>query len=148
MVSHDSGEHFTDLTGNLPRSNARDILVRNGKLVVATDNGVFTAPRTGGQWSRLGTGLPAVRIYDLSLDKSGRHLTIGAYGRGVWDLDFGAKAASSSAGGGLGGLKPPTTGAGAGAGGLPATGLDAPLPWLGLLTLTLLGVLLRRRRAS
>jgi hypothetical protein len=148
MVSHDSGEHFTDLTGNLPRSNARDILVRNGKLVVATDNGVFTAPRTGGQWSRLGTGLPAVRIYDLSLDKSGRHLTIGAYGRGVWDLDFGAKAATSSAGGGLGGLKPPTTGAGAGAGGLPATGLDAPLPWLGLLTLTLLGVLLRRRRAS
>ncbi|MFN2522044.1 MAG: hypothetical protein ABR614_01830, partial [Mycobacteriales bacterium] len=103
MVSHDAGEHFTDLTGNLPRSNARDVLLRNGQLIVATDNGVFTAPRAGGRWSRLGTGLPAVRIYDLSLDKSGRHLTIAAYGRGVWDLDFGAKAVTSSAGAGTGG---------------------------------------------
>jgi hypothetical protein len=146
MVSHDSGEHFTDLTGNLPRSNARDILVRNGKLIVATDNGVFTAPRTGGSWSRLGTGLPAVRIYDLSLDKSGRHLTIAAYGRGVWDLDFGAKAATSSAGGGLGGLKPPT-GTGSGSGGhLAATGLSAPLPWLGLLSLAVVAAVVRRRR--
>jgi hypothetical protein len=149
MVSHDSGEHFTDLTGNLPGSNARDVVVRNGRLIVATDNGVFTAARTGGSWSRLGTGLPAVRVYDLSLDKTGRHLTIAAYGRGVWDLDFGAKAATSSAGGGLGGLKP-TTGAGAGAGGgvgnLAATGLASPLPWLGLLALGLLALLAPGRR--
>jgi hypothetical protein len=148
MVSHDSGEHFTDLTGNLPGSNARDIVVRNGKLIVATDNGVFTAARTGGSWSRLGTGLPAVRIYDLSLDKSGRHLTIAAYGRGVWDLDFGAKAKTSSAGGGLGGLKPPTTGTGSGAGGhLPATGLNTQRGWLGVLSLLAAAMFVRRRRA-
>jgi hypothetical protein len=146
MVSHDSGEHFTDITGNLPHSNARDIVVRNGKLIVATDNGVFTAARSGGSWSRLGTGLPAVRIYDLSLDKSGQHLTIAAYGRGVWDLDFGAKAHSSSAGGGLGGLKPPSSPA-AGRGTLAATGSAGPLPWLALLLLSL-GVAMRRRRSA
>ena len=146
MVSHNSGESFTDLTGNLPHSNARDILVRNNKLIVATDNGVFTAAKTGGSWSRLGTGLPAVRIYDLSLDKSGRHLSIGAYGRGVWDLDFGAAATSSSAGGGLGGLKPAPTGSGAG-GHLAATGADSRLPWLALPLLALALVIRRRRRA-
>jgi hypothetical protein len=151
MVSHDSGASFTDLTGNLPRSNARDIVVRNGKLIVATDNGVFTAARTGGKWSRLGTGLPAVRIYDLSLDKSGQHLSIASYGRGVWDLDFGAKAVTSSAGTGLGGLKsPPSASGGSGSGSgshLPATGLNARLAWLGVLPLLAGALFLRRRRA-
>jgi photosystem II stability/assembly factor-like uncharacterized protein len=96
MVSHDAGEHFTDLTGNLPKSNARDIVVRGNQLIVSTDNGVFVAPKTGQTWSRIGYGLPQVRVNDLDLDPTGRYLTAGVFGRGVWVLDFQAKAPSSS----------------------------------------------------
>jgi len=145
MVSHDAGEHFTDLTGNLPRTNVRDVVVRNGQLIVATDFGVFTAPRSGGRWSRLASGLPPVRIFDLSLDAPGRHLTVSAYGRGVWDLDFGAKAVSSSAGPGTGVQQPaPPTPQKAG-GGFPTISLGTPLPWQALLALLVVPVLRRRR---
>jgi hypothetical protein len=69
----------------------------------------------------------------------------------VWDLDFGAKAVTSSAGTGLGGLKsPPSASGGSGSGSgshLPATGLNARLAWLGVLPLLAGALFLRRRRA-
>ena len=142
MVSHDAGEHFTDLTGNLPRSNMRDVVVRDGQLVVAGDSGVFTAPLGSTRWSRLGTGLPAVRIYDLDLDRSGRYLSVAAYGRGVWVLDLQQKATTSSAGPARGGPAAPTGGAG-----LPATGLPVGVPLLAG-ALLLLVVTIRRRRLT
>ncbi len=143
MVSHDAGEHFTDLTGNLPRSNMRDVLVRDGKLVVGGDNGVFTAPVGSTHWSRLADGLPAVRVYDLDLDRSGRYLSVAAYGRGVWVLDLGAPARSSSSGPGP--VKAPALGSG-GRPSLAATGADDVLPWAAALLLFVGLVEARRRR--
>ena len=133
MVSHDAGESFKDITGNLRTSQARDIVVRGDNLIVATDHGVFTAPKTGMGWSRLGGSLPPVRVFDLHLDPTGRYLTASVYGRGVWVLDF--KATSpSSAGPGPGGAptkpRPPATGGGGnrpGGGTTPATGPNAAL---------------------
>lgn len=122
MVSHDAGETFTDITGNLPRSQARDVVVRDGKLIVATDNGVFTAPKTGKTWSRLGTGLPPVRVNDLHLDPTGRYLTAGVYGRGVWVFDFKATAKNSGGPGPKGEPAKPRTPTGPG---IPATGANA-----------------------
>ncbi|HEX8001666.1 MAG TPA: hypothetical protein VF519_03110 [Mycobacteriales bacterium] len=121
MVSHDAGESFQDITGNLRTSQARDIVVRGNNLIIATDHGVFTAPKTGMGWSRLGSGLPPVRVFDLHLDPTGRYLTASVYGRGVWTLDF-QKTSSSSSGPGPKGepFKPrPQTG------GIPSTGADA-----------------------
>ncbi len=144
MVSHDAGEHFTDLTGNLPHSNIRDLVVRDGRLIAAGDNGVFTAPLGSSHWSRLGKGLPQVRIYDLDLDRTGRYLSVAAYGRGVWVLDFAAKATTSSAGPSAG---TPTRAAVA-RGSLAATGLDSRLPWLAVCALLVGAVATRRRRRS
>lgn len=147
MVSHDAGATFADLTGNLPGSNARDVVVRNGSLIVASDNGVFTAPLTGKAWKRLGGGLPQVRVYDLDLDRTGRYLTVSAYGRGVWVLDFAARATSSSSGPGPGG-SPVAAGSGGSSGGsLAATGLRRALPW-GAGALLLVGLVLRRGRRT
>jgi hypothetical protein len=146
MVSHDAGETFTDITGNLPRSHARDVVVRDGRLIVATDNGVFTAPRTGRTWSRLGGGLPAVRVNDLHLDPTGRYLTAAVYGRGVWSFDF-AKTASNSNGPGPKGepTKPrqPTGGEG-----MPATGANATVSVLAALALGLAVASRRARRTA
>ncbi|MFN2536841.1 MAG: hypothetical protein ABR549_01645 [Mycobacteriales bacterium] len=152
MVSHDAGEHFSDITGKLPHSNARDLVIRDGQLIAATDNGVFTTSMKGApSWRRLGTGLPAVRVYDLSLDRTGQHLSIAVYGRGVWDLDFGRKATTSSSGPGLHGGPKATGGGSAGGGKLAATGFGSALPVTALLLLVLgaaLGVRRFRRTAS
>jgi hypothetical protein len=141
MVSHDAGASFTDITGNLPRSQARDVVVRGDKLIVATDNGVFTAPKAGKTWSRLGGGLPPVRVFDLDLDPTGQYLTASVYGRGVWNLDFKAKA-SSSAGPGPNGepTKPvakPRGPAGPGTGGIAATGANATVAVIAALLLAI-----------
>ncbi|MDP9102008.1 MAG: hypothetical protein M3N21_07680 [Actinomycetota bacterium] len=139
LVSHDAGDHFTDITGRLPRSNVRDVVVRDGKLIVATDNGVFIGAKNGSSWARLGKGLPQVRIFDLSLDPNGRHLTISAYGRGVWDLDFGHNAVTSSSGKGPGGRTSAAVPVGADPGG------RLPLLPVGLTGLLVLAFLARRR---
>jgi hypothetical protein len=96
MVSHDAGGHFADITGNLPRAIIRDLVIRDGQLVAAGDFGVFTSRLGARSWKRLGAGLPAVRIFDLDLDRSGRWLSVAAYGRGVWVLDLGRHARTSS----------------------------------------------------
>jgi hypothetical protein len=144
MVSHDAGASFTDITGNLPRSQARDVVVRAGQLLVATDNGVFTAPRTGKTWSRLGKGVPPVRVFDLQLDPTGRYLTASVYGRGVWVLDFKAEAQSSSGPGPKGEPHKPAVPAKGRGSGIPATGANATLALLAALALGT-GIVLRRR---
>jgi hypothetical protein len=145
MVSHDAGEHFTDVSGNLPRSNARDLVIRDGKLIMGGDNGVFVTKVGSSSWSRLGTGLPQARVYDLDLDRSGRYLSVASYGRGVWVLDLGAKATTSSTGPGAtvpGKATSPIKGT---RGTLAATGLGQGLPWFGLIALALVVVVGRRR---
>lgn len=92
MVSHDGGETFTDLTGNLPKADAHRIVLRSGQLYVATDVGVFTAPAGSTQWKRFGSGLPQVTYRSMQLDPGGRYLTVGAYGRGGWVYDFASDA--------------------------------------------------------
>ena len=149
MVSHDAGETFTDITGNLPRSQARDVVVRDGKLIVATDNGVFTAPLTGKTWARLGGGLPPVRVSDLHLDPTGRYLTAGVYGRGVWVFDFTKKAKSSSGPGPKGEpTKPKAPVAGGPGQGIPATGANAAVSVIAVLLASLALVTRRLRRRA
>jgi photosystem II stability/assembly factor-like uncharacterized protein len=92
MVSHNGGNTFTDLTGNLPIADVHRIVLRKGRLYVATDVGVFTAKAGSRHWSRLGTFLPEVTFRSMKLSNNGRYLVLGAYGRGGWVYDFGHKA--------------------------------------------------------
>jgi hypothetical protein len=96
MVSHNGGESFTNLTGNLPVADVHRIALRNGRLFAATDVGIFTAVAGKAQWSRFGTGLPQVAFRSMKLDPTGRYLVAGAYGRGGWVYDFGAPARSAA----------------------------------------------------
>jgi ligand-binding sensor domain-containing protein len=62
-----------------------DIVFTGGKLVVATDFGVFTSSNDGVTWSRLGTNLPNVVVNQLVLDPKG-NLVAATHGRGVWTI--------------------------------------------------------------
>ncbi|HEV2685785.1 MAG TPA: hypothetical protein VGW79_04025, partial [Actinomycetota bacterium] len=97
MVSHDAGNHFTDVTGDLPRADAHAIAWRDGSLIVANDVGIFISKAGSGRWHRLGKNLPQVPFRSMKLDQTGRYVLGGAYGRGAWVFDFGRKAAVSSA---------------------------------------------------
>jgi hypothetical protein len=86
--SFDGGTTWSDISGNLPDAPGDDLVLVNGKLVVATDIGVFVASAGGGSattWSRLGTGLPNASVNDLSVTPAG--LVLGAtHGRGLWQI--------------------------------------------------------------
>lgn len=142
LVSHDAGDHFTDVTGNLPRTEARGLVLRGNQLIVATEVGVFADAAGDGKWSRLGGGLPlGVGAHDLYIDPSGKHLLVALYGRGAWELTFGSTAVTNTSAGS----------ASSGSGGrLVDTGLAGWVPYLafGLVGAGLAGVAVRRRRRS
>ncbi|MDQ1747730.1 MAG: hypothetical protein QOD07_1993 [Frankiaceae bacterium] len=142
LVSHDAGDHFTDITGNLPRTEARGLVVRGNQLIVATEVGVFADAIGDGKWTRLGAGLPfGVGAHDLYVDPSGKHLLVALYGRGAWELTYGSTAVTSTSGG----AKKPASGGGR----LSDTGLSrwVPLSALGLVGAGLAAVRRRRRRS-
>jgi hypothetical protein len=137
LVSHDAGEHFSDLTANLPGGPMHGLVYRDGQLIVVGDVGVFTAPASGGQWRRLGSGLPTgVMIRDAYIEPTGRKMLVAAYGRGAWEFDFGTPAQNNNS----------PSGPKRGRGSLATTGSPAMLALLALL-FTLSAVVLRRRRA-
>jgi len=142
FVSHDGGENFSDVTGNLPRGSVWGMVIRGGQLIAATDIGIFTAPLGSQGWSRLGTGLPAVALRDVWLDPTGRYLLVSAYGRGAWQLDFGSTSPSSS---GPGPNQPATTTAVAGLPNSSAVSGSGAAGPAGAAVIGL-GLLVRRRR--
>jgi LPXTG-motif cell wall-anchored protein len=145
FVSHDAGDHFTDITGDLPRVDVHSLVLRNGQLIVANDVGVFVTKVGSAHWNRLGSGLPQVPFRSMKLDLSGRYLIAGAYGRGAWVYDFGSAAAAPAVSGGVG-----TKVQGEKIGGssnLPATGTEATL-FFGIALLSMAAVLSRRLRRT
>jgi Bacterial pre-peptidase C-terminal domain len=90
--STDAGEHFTDISANLPDAPAEFTLVRNGQLIVATDVGVYISPDTdGAAYDTLGKGLPTAPVYSLELKPGDANtLIVATQGRGVYRYTFAA----------------------------------------------------------
>ncbi len=99
--STDSGQNFTDISGNLPDAPANFTLVRDGRMIVATDVGVFIAAGTdGGSYDALGNGLPTAPVYSLELKPGDANtLIVATQGRGVYRYSFtGAGAVGAGTG--------------------------------------------------
>jgi hypothetical protein len=101
FVSHDHGEHFTNISGNLPDISANWTALHNGKLLVATDLGVYiqtsasqagsarAGSRGGPRYAVLGRGLPAAPVFTLRADPGNpNRFLIATYGRGDWTYTF------------------------------------------------------------
>ncbi|MDX6546342.1 MAG: hypothetical protein QOG02_2116 [Gaiellales bacterium] len=81
----DGGETWTDVSGNLPDAPVYHVVIRGGQLVVGAEVGAFISDRSHpGQWARLGTGLPNVTVWDVSVTAAGSRLVAGTHGRGQW----------------------------------------------------------------
>jgi hypothetical protein len=108
--SVDGGEHFFDISGDLPRSPANWVTQRGTQLIVANDNGVFASKPSAScaapaarrcSFEVLGKGLPAAPVLSMELAPWDCNLlTVAAHGRGAWTYRFGppAKCATRSAG--------------------------------------------------
>jgi hypothetical protein len=89
----DGGTTWTDISGTgataLPDAPGDDIiLTASGKLVVASDIGVFVASAGQGAattWSRFGV-LPNASVNDLTLSPDGSYLIAATHGRGLWKI--------------------------------------------------------------
>ena len=81
----DAGATWTDISGNFPDIPVNDIVVRSGKLVVATDLATLISTDGGANWSRLSSNLPFTTVMDLSVGPDGR-LYAATHGRGIWSI--------------------------------------------------------------
>jgi hypothetical protein len=88
--STDAGKTFKNISGNLPNVQATWPLVRNGQLIVATAVGVYASRgKNGGTYSPLGSNLPSVAVYQISLKPGDPSTLVAAtYGRGVYTYKF------------------------------------------------------------
>lgn len=83
----DGGAHWTNISGNLPDAPGEDLVMSNGKLVVATDAGLFvTRASSPGHWLRFGHGLPNAICVDLTTTPDGSKIVASTHGRGQWQI--------------------------------------------------------------
>lgn len=90
-----AGATWTNVSGNLPllqpltvRAVAYVSGATGDAVVVGTTNGIYSANQASGftTWSRLGTELPTVPVFDLHYDRADDLLVAGTMGRGAWKL--------------------------------------------------------------
>ena len=87
FVSHDAGNHFRDITANLPNIQASFVGIHGKHLVVGTDVGPFISKnRRGTHWSVLGgRTMPAVPVTAIRTFPGAKNLLIAStFGRGIY----------------------------------------------------------------
>ncbi|MCX6306037.1 MAG: T9SS type A sorting domain-containing protein [Bacteroidetes bacterium] len=81
--SNDLGSTWVDITGNLPEFPVNDIALDPdlpGRIIVATDAGVYGTTNGGQYWYWIWDGLPAVPVYALKIHAPTRTIVAGTYG--------------------------------------------------------------------
>ncbi len=89
--STDGAASWIDATGNLPDAPVFKVVMSGHKLVAGTEVGAFVADQNSGSalaWSQLGTGLPNVTVWDLTVAAGGL-VVAGTHGRGDWQIKLG-----------------------------------------------------------
>ena len=81
----DGGASWSDVSGNLPDIPVNDVILKGGKIVLATDLGVVASGDGGASWARFGGNLPATTVMDLTMGPDGL-LYAATHGRGIWSI--------------------------------------------------------------
>lgn len=77
------GSSWTDITGNLPEFPVNDIVLDPdlpGRIIVATDAGLYGTTNGGQSWQWVWDELPAVPVYALKIHEPTRTIVAGTYG--------------------------------------------------------------------
>lgn len=91
LVSRNRGKTWESIASNLPENTLVWRLVQDhhesGLLFAATESGVFVTFDQGGQWTKLGGGLPRISIRDIQIHRRENDLVAASFGRGIYILD-------------------------------------------------------------
>jgi photosystem II stability/assembly factor-like uncharacterized protein len=93
--SQDSGATWQDLNGNLPDVPVNDILPLDGKLLLASEVGMFVSDDDGATWQRFGSGMPSVPVFRLRYNDRTGTLRAITHGRGMYDVQWRLPAAAA-----------------------------------------------------
>lgn len=86
--SEDGGQNWQDISENLPEDSK--LVIKHqpqspvNDIYVGTSVGVYHKNDNMEEWERYDEGLPNAPVYDMEINVEDRTLTIGTYGRGVW----------------------------------------------------------------
>ncbi len=87
LRSSDAGATWNSLQGNLPQIAVNSFLSipnsNDSVLVAATDAGVYASLDRGSMYTRLGTGMTNVPVFDLAYDPISTRLIAGTFGRSL-----------------------------------------------------------------
>lgn len=81
----DAGATWADVSGNFPDVPVNDIILRSGRIIVASDLATLISTDSGAHWSRLGANLPVTTVMDIHLGPDSR-LYAATHGRGIWSI--------------------------------------------------------------
>ncbi len=87
----DAGANWTDITNNLPGAPVNALAVDpdySNILYAGSDVGCFFSMDTGATWNLVGTGLPAVPVFDIKIHQPTRTLVAGTHGRSMHSIDL------------------------------------------------------------
>lgn len=88
--SIDSGQTWTDISGNIPGGPVnviREDPKKENVLYVGTDLGVYVTVDGGQQWYVLANGIPNCLVWDLKIHPRDNILVIATNGRGMYAID-------------------------------------------------------------
>ena len=91
--STNNGATWVDISGNLPQAGINDVLIYPGNenlLFIANDIGVYVTYDGGLNWSRLGTNMPLISVWDLAYNPSNHKLIAGTYAKSLQTIDVSA----------------------------------------------------------
>ncbi len=85
--SDDMGNSWTNVSHGLPNLAVNDLLFdtrEGGRIIAATDGGVFIYDADASTWKCFSGGLPPVMTMDLEIDECRNLLYTATFGRGIW----------------------------------------------------------------
>ena len=85
----DAGVSWSDITGDLSSglrgmSLTGDFSLTPPTLYLGTDYGVYYSTNGGTNWSKYGSGLPNVAVYEIGCDMANGLVVAATHGRGMW----------------------------------------------------------------
>ena len=87
--SDDNGSTWSDITGDLIEQPVNQIEILNDSVYfIATDFGVYMTDNSGVNWSRVGTNMPVIPVFDLVIDPLENRLVAGTFARSIQSIDL------------------------------------------------------------
>jgi ligand-binding sensor domain-containing protein len=82
----DGGQHWENISANLPQAPVTYLQPVGNRLVVSTDVGVFITQASSIRWYSLGSGLPNAPVTWLRYVPRNDRLYAATFGRSVWSI--------------------------------------------------------------